>query len=319
MYMSANNQAQAAKLQQLLQILTNSRLRAQQSTTPGGLIGSNYRQLVKSGTNNRIIRGRPIPPIRGTTMKVIIPRGTVLFRGTSTPATINGNLTKMKFHYFHPFPCLAVVGRSFTYKRFCLFALKYDTVFYMLVNPSTRSKNNIVGTGSNALVNKAKCRSDGVQGYIALDRSNTNQFSTQAHRSLITRYSGNIGANEQKLINEKYVHRNIRGRRGFPECVMWYDDLTHYSTNASNRKKKIMVEPIACFHMPTTSQTVTERDRVLYIRQFIMAANGLEIRIKQNIKTTTGQNIPFSHYIFPSMATENAARNYLRTVRNTFN
>ena len=299
-------------------VLRNSRLRAALST---GIIGGSYRRLVSGGTNNRLRIGRPtreIPPspfIPNTTAKIVLPRGTVLFRATTGPINTNSNVTRCKFHYFHPLPGLGVVGRSHLYKRFYMFALKYDTVFYLLVSPGNRNKRWITAGASNNIVNKIRCRRDGVQGYIALDPHDTNPTNPAGHSHLVSRYRHLLGTNVNRIQtnNMKFVHRNTAGRTGFPECVMWYEDLDY--NNTSNRNKKLMVEPIISLHMPNN---VTEQQRVQYIANFYRQVLGIHLKMKTHVRTSLGE-IPFAHYIFPNMETENKARNYLRQTRRNFN
>lgn len=299
-------------------VLRNSRLRAALST---GIIGGSYKKLITGGTNNRIRIGRPtreIPPspsIQNTTVKIVLPRGTVLFRATPGPINTNSNVTKCRFHYFHPLPGLGVVGRSHLYKRFYMLALKYDTVFYLLVSPGNKSKGWITAGGSNNVVNKTRCRRDGVQGYIALDRHDTNLTNPLGHSQLVSRYRHLFGTNVNRIQtnNMKFVHTNTAGKIGFPECVMWYEDLDY--TNTSNRNKKLMVEPIISLHMPNN---VTEQQRVQYITNFYRQVLGTHLTLKTRARTSSG-SIPFAHYVFPNMETENKARNYLRQPRRNFN
>lgn len=329
-------------LQRVEDYLRNSRSRASQSPSvgPGGLVSSNYRALL-SGHANRY-RTNYVPRNLSTnlinlqtrnplynTYKITLPMGTVMFRAASMSPDPTWNMQKTKFHYFTPLGGLAVVGYSQSYNRFCMFALKYDTSFFLLLQPGDKTKKWVTMRGPDGLVqldksgkpinvagvddglNKNLCRAAGVQGWIGLSGEDAH-----AHKQLAARYPAafppSISTNESKFVHtNSYLGK--KGVYGFPECVMWYQDLQYKATNKINKMKKMVIEPIVCLHMPSHG---TEAEKLAYLEGFYnkVITDGL-IEKRTHAVVSGGGTIPFAHFVFPDMSTPTRVQQFLARQR----
>jgi hypothetical protein len=329
--------------------LTNSRTRAAQSPSvgPTGLVSSNYKLLVGAKSYNRY-RNNYVPrnlvanaanlaanpnPLYNT-YKITLPMGTVMFRAAGSAPDPMWNMQKTKFHYFHPLGGLAVVGLSHQYNRFCMFALKYDTTFFLLIDPGNMTKqwvtqrNTATGLvqldqygqpvsqhGVDDMLNKDLCRAAGVQGWIGLSG-----MDAREHDALAKRYPS-VFPPSLTTNAGKFVHTNAylktQGVMGFPECVMWYEDLQYNPTNAVvNRAKKMVIEPIVCLHMPRQG---TEPEKVDYLVGFYTKCmnEGL-LEARTHARVTGGGTIPFAHFVFPNMSTKAKVKEFVSTPRQPF-
>ncbi len=314
--------------------IRESSLRAAVSTSGSGLMSQSYKNMVRGTNQNRFrtdyiprnIASDPIPNPQFNTMKITLPMGTVLFRATGHPPDPNSNMNETKFHYFYPFAGLAVAGLSDNYSRFCMFALKYDTNFFLLLEPNDKTKRwvthrNAAGyptafSGPDDALNKDLCRAAGVQGWIGLSSADALQ-----HIQLADEFP--MYFNKPYLMGDtrKFVHFNsftkTQGYAGFPECVMWYEDLQYTPTSVNNRRKKMVIEPITCLHMPKSG---TKGDKMDYIVGFYtqVLAEGL-LKLKTTAKVSGGGTIPFAHFVFPEMSTKALAKGHIGTSRPYLN
>lgn len=332
--------------------LVDSRLRAATSVAAGsGLVAQTYRDLVRSGAQNRY-RNNYVPRNLAVTnpnpaydtVKITLPMGTVLFRAIGHRADANSNMGRTQFHYFYPLAGLGVAGLSQNYSRFCMFALKYDTNFFLLIEPGTQTKqwvtkrNGDTGlvppqfeeyrsqglippqsmflSGADNKLSKEMCRSAGVQGWIGLSGEDAH-----AHAALANHFPAYFNKPTLMSNASKFVHFNshtrTQGFAGFPECVMWYEDLQYNTPNPINRRKKIVIEPIVCLHMPTGA---TDTQRLEYLNGFykkVMGENLLQVRTTATV--TGGGSIPFAHFVFPQMSTKDLTKAYLATSRANLN
>ncbi|NBS67912.1 hypothetical protein EBT31_03230 [bacterium] len=279
------------------------------------------------------------------TYKIRLPMGTILFRAVGHLADPNTNMQKTRFHYFHPFPGLAVAGLTHGYSRFCLFALKYDTNFFLLVEPGNKTKRwvtdrngdtgltqanwqaaRIAGTlpagathyaaAGDAKFPKRLCRDAGVQGWIGLSGEDAH-----AHRQLADAFPQFFDKPALMSDAMKFVHFDSYTRTqnfaGFPECVMWYEDLQYNPVNAANKRKKMVIEPITCLHMPRSG---SHADKLQYMKGFYekCVSEGL-LQLRTHAAVTGGGLIPFAHYVFPGMSTPQEARAYVSSSRPYLN
>jgi hypothetical protein len=309
--------------------VVNSSLRAARLPNINrGLIGQDYLDMVESGKTDRF-RNDKVPrnlslnaPMNNgyDTYKITLPMGTLLFRAVGAPVTATLNLQKTRFHYFHPFPGLAVEGLSHSYSRFCIFALKYDTNFFLLVEPGTKTKRWVTHrdalghpsqyAGGDNMFPKSLCRNAGVQGWIGVSGEDAHK-----HKRLAETYPQYFDKSVLMSDAHKFVHfdswTRTQGFGGFPECVMWYEDLDY---TGSNVKNKMVIEPIVCLHMPTNA---TEIERIDYIAGFYKKVQdeGL-IKLQTTAKVSGGAKVPFAHFTLPQMSTKNLTRQYLSTPRS---
>lgn len=331
--------------------MRNSSLRAAMSASGPGLLAPTYREMVRGTAqdryrNNYIPRNLSVtnPNPNYETVKITLPMGTILFRAVGHLADPNSNMNKTAFHYFHPFPGLAVMGLSGGYSRFCLFALKYDTNFFLLIEPGTKTKrwvtdrdratgllfanfqaykqagliphNQIYQSGADNMLNKDMCRAAGVQGWIGVSGEDAHH-----HQQLADEFPAFFNKTALMSNAQKFVHFNSHTRTqnfaGFPECVMWYEDLQYNPTSANNRRKKMVVEPITCLHMPKTG---SKADKINYLAGFyrkVMEEKLLEL--KTTAKVTGGGTVPFAHFVFPGMSTKALAKEYVASSRPHLN
>jgi hypothetical protein len=330
--------------------IRDSALRAASSTSGSGLLGPRYRQMVRGTEQNRyrnnyVPRNLSVtnPNPNYETVKIRLPMGTVLFRAVGHLADPNSNMEKTNFHYFHPFAGLAVAGLSGGYSRFCLFALKYDINFFLLVEPGTQTKRWVTGrnkttglvpanfqaqkqaghipqdqpylSADNGL-SKELCRAAGVQGWIGVSGEDAHK-----HRLLANQFPDLFNKSALMSNATKFVHfdshTRTQGFAGFPECVLWYEDLQYTPTNANNKRKKMVVEPITCLHMPRHSSNDQKIRYMAGFYQKVVQENLLEI--KTTAQVTGGGTIPFAHFVFPGMTTRQLAKSYIGTSRPYLN
>jgi hypothetical protein len=269
------------------QILRESRNRA-----VGGLLGRGYNELRRKPGRIRpevANYGTVTPP--ANTVIGVLPRGTILFRGVSTAPNLEEDLSQMRFHYFHPIGGFAVAAR--TYNRFCMFMTKYPIKVLILINPASHTKNDLISLFHSEQLNKNWCKETDIQGYIAIDSSNAGM-----HTNMFSRYS-----NIEPL--KKFLHRDTRSLRGFPECVLWYDDFELMNRNMETRQAGMIVELISCVHIPDGSK----EQKIRYVLEFYQAL-GNDLTQNTHIQTSAG-TVEFPFFTSTNVRNRNSMIRFL--------